>query len=397
VSLLAVWQRAPGAAGRWLGADPGGRPLDALLSGALVPVLVAALATAGAAVAAGVSALRAGTRRALAVAALAAALLDVALVHGRLVPSAPREWFTGVPAVVALARRDRAERLYAVDYLRRATGRTGPSWKPDESKELLARPRWEATALLSQDYPPDGSRWGLPGGYDLHVAQLDSPARFGLGTLVRFRQEDGPALARLLSLGGITHLAARHRAGLEAFGPAASLPTRHAGEVFLMRVPRPRPRVYVVEGARPAPGRALYDALLDPSFDPEREVLLGAGPAAEAHDGAVGEARLASWRPGHLQVAADLDRPGYLVVLEAFDPGWTARVDGRPVEPVPANGIFLGLALGVGRHSVELAYRPRGLAAGASLTVLALAAGALLLARARARETRPRPPGSCAR
>jgi hypothetical protein len=377
--LFALWSQAPAIASRWLGSDPGGRSVESLVAATLAPVLAAALAAALAAVVTLVSALRPRTRSTLAVVMLATAVVDLALVHLRLVPSAPREWFTSVPGVVALAKQDRAERLYVVDYLHRGAGRTGPSWKPEETKEVLARPVWERTGLVNQDYPSDGARWALPGAYDVHVAELDSPARRSLGLLARFHQEDGPVLARLLRIGGVTHLAARHTAGLEAFEPVASVRTPHVGEVFLMRVPRPLPRVYVVEGARTASGRALYDALLDPAFDPEREVVLATGEATAARDGFAAAARLVSWRPGSLTLEAVLNRPGYLVVLEGYDGGWRARVDGQPIEPGIANGVFLGVRLPAGRHRVELSYRPRGLVAGAALSGLALAGGGLLL------------------
>ena len=140
LGLFALWTQAPAIASRWLGADPGGRPVDALLAGTLAPVLVAAVAAALAALLATVSALRPRTRNALVGAALATAVVDLALAHKLLVPSAPRDWFAGVPGVVALAKEDRAERLYLVDYLRRGAGREGPSWKPEESKALMAHP-----------------------------------------------------------------------------------------------------------------------------------------------------------------------------------------------------------------------------------------------------------------
>jgi hypothetical protein len=378
--LLAAWSQLPEMASRWLGPDPAGRPVGSLVAGTLAPVLAAALATALAAALALVSALRPSTRSPLAFAMIATAVVDLAFAHVDLVPAAPRAWFSGVPGIVALAKQDRAERLYLVDYLHRAAGRTGPGWKPEETREFLARPVWERTALLNQDYPADGSRWALPGAYDVHVAELDSPARRSLGVLVRFHQENGPVFARLLRIGGVTHLAARHTAGLEAFEPVASVRTPHAGEVFLLRVPRPLPRAYVVEGARVAAGRALYEALLDPAFDPEREVVLSAGSATSAGDGFAAGVRLVSWRTGRLAIEASLNRPGYLVVQEGYDAGWGARVDGQTARPGSANGVFLAVPLGAGPHHVELAYSPRGLAAGASLSGLALVGGGLLLA-----------------
>ena len=135
VGLFALWSQAPAMASRWLDADPGGRPVDALVAGMLAPVLAAALAASLAAVLAAVSALRPGTRSTLVMAALATAMLDLALAHRHLVPSAPREWFTGVPGVVALAKQDRAERLYAIDYERRRAGRDGTSTGSPRSRK----------------------------------------------------------------------------------------------------------------------------------------------------------------------------------------------------------------------------------------------------------------------
>jgi uncharacterized membrane protein YfhO len=73
----------------------------------------------------------------------------------------------------------------------------------------------------------------------------------------------------------------------------------------------------------------------------------------------------------------DLSAPGYVVVVDAFDPGWRARVDGREAEVLRANVAFRALAVGAGRHAIELRYRPRALVTGLAITafsVLALAA-----------------------
>ena len=165
-----------------------------------------------------------------------------------------------------------------------------------------------------------------------------------------------------------------------------------------MRVPHPLPRVYVVEGVRAAAGRALYDTLLDPTFDPEKEVVLATGPARAARDGFAARPGSCRGVQGHLVLEAGLNRPGHLVVLESFDRGWSAQVDGHPVEVGVANGLFLGVPLGAGQHHVELVYRPRGLLAGAALSGLALAGGGLLLAlratRSKAAAAAPPPGGA---
>lgn len=82
--------------------------------------------------------------------------------------------------------------------------------------------------------------------------------------------------------------------------------------------------------------------------------------------------------PGFWEIAwrSPAPRPATLVVAETWDPGWTARVDGRDVAVQPVDGALLGVPLGGGNSSgrLELRYRPPGIAAGALLSLLALVA-----------------------
>ena len=56
------------------------------------------------------------------------------------------------------------------------------------------------------------------------------------------------------------------------------------------------------------------------------------------------------------------------------DSGWTAELDGKPVETETALGAFLALPVTEGEHTFRLIYCPRGLKIGAVLS----AAGLLL-------------------
>ena len=69
-------------------------------------------------------------------------------------------------------------------------------------------------------------------------------------------------------------------------------------------------------------------------------------------------------------------------------PGWQATVDGRDVPIERVDYLLRGVAVGPGRHTVELAYRPASWRAGrmvSALAALALAA-AVALSRRRARQ-----------
>ncbi|MBL4688010.1 MAG: YfhO family protein [Nannocystaceae bacterium] len=61
-----------------------------------------------------------------------------------------------------------------------------------------------------------------------------------------------------------------------------------------------------------------------------------------------------------LVLRIDAPRPGMLVVLEGYAPGWEATVDGDPTALVRANVIFRAVPVEAGVHQVVLSYHPRG-------------------------------------
>ena len=364
--------------------SPGWDQKAFLLPGVLASVRNAGLLAALAAAVCLAGGLRARPGSILPGVAVLLAVGDLGLAHLHLVPQAPRERFVPTPAVIEAAKGDGVRRLYFFDYRRRRAGRAAPPWKPEESAAFLSLPRAEEVAVLGQEYPPDGSRWDVPGGYETDVAGLESPPRLSLNLLVRFHQEDALVFVRLLRLGGVSHLATRHRLAEASGGLAlrASVETPHLGPVFLYRVPRPLPRAYVVEGIRSAPGPAAYAVLIDPGFDPEREVVLATSGSRPPAPDFSGEALVKSDAPGRVVVEARLNRPGQLVVLEGYDAGWQARVDGAPARVLAGNAIFLSVPLEAGEHRIELGYRPRSVVLGLALSGATLAAVALgLLAR----------------
>jgi hypothetical protein len=121
-------------------------------------------------------------------------------------------------------------------------------------------------------------------------------------------------------------------------------------------------------------GVAAFAALLDPGFDPTREVILSPGPSAAAPPSFSGSSWIAEERPDRLRIEAELTGPGYVVLVDSYDPGWEARVDGRKSPVVRANVAFRAVRVAAGYHVIEYAYRPRAALLGLSLSGLALIA-----------------------
>jgi hypothetical protein len=80
--------------------------------------------------------------------------------------------------------------------------------------------------------------------------------------------------------------------------------------------------------------------------------------------------------------------PGYLRVLESYDPGWRATLNGRPAEVLPADGVFLGIATPRGDVDAVFRYHTPGAAAGQAVSLAGAALLACLLFAAGRRERR---------
>lgn len=188
------------------------------------------------------------------------------------------------------------------------------------------------------------------------------------------------------------YLVTRHTVNLEGLrllsataGPLPDWPTR------LWALPEALPRAYwvgrAVEGERPVDlMRRVFE---DPSFDPQRAVLLpglavsGAAPTDRSAE--AGRARILALAPDAIEVETEAAADGYLVVTDGFAPGWWATVDGRPTPILRANVVFRAVRVAAGRHRIVMRYRPAAIPIGVGLSLLGLAATLAAWARDRSR------------
>lgn len=121
---------------------------------------------------------------------------------------------------------------------------------------------------------------------------------------------------------------------------------------------------------------AIRAALRDPVADVTTDVMLppaarDAVPAGEASDAAsrVEYARESSDR---IRCVVDAGTGGVLRLIESFDPGWHATLDGAAAPIFPAQGALLAVPVPAGRHEVVFTYRTPGATAGAIVSVASL-------------------------
>jgi uncharacterized membrane protein YfhO len=112
--------------------------------------------------------------------------------------------------------------------------------------------------------------------------------------------------------------------------------------------------------------------------DPRREVVLDRDVLLAGRRQTFTEAALVRDTPNRVVLEVDIRHPGYLVLTDAWYPGWSATLDGRGVQILLADLAFRAVALPEpGKHKIVFAYQPVGLRIGivvSGLTVTGLVA-----------------------
>jgi hypothetical protein len=75
---------------------------------------------------------------------------------------------------------------------------------------------------------------------------------------------------------------------------------------------------------------------------------------------------------GQLDVTVTSESPGLLVVTDQYYPGWQVFVDGEQSTLYAVDGIFRGVFLEKGFHSIQFKYRPLSFIIGAIISILSL-------------------------
>ncbi|MFQ5576545.1 MAG: YfhO family protein, partial [Anaerolineae bacterium] len=191
----------------------------------------------------------------------------------------------------------------------------------------------------------------------------------------RYWQQVGPRRSAAYSFLGVKYIIAG-KGGAPADGDIVPVFNADPGiNIYLNRGALPR-ALFVSQAIFAPSHQAAWEALKSPQFNPAATVILEDVPPAWAVNGpADGDARLEwlDYTLHHVSVAVAAGGPGYLVLSDAYFPGWRATVDGRPAPLYRANYAFRAVPVPAGEHVVAFNFKPVSWVIGLALSGLTLA------------------------
>jgi hypothetical protein len=249
---------------------------------------------------------------------------------------------------------------------------------PDDAAAL-------ALALRDTALDNSGAAWGVSHfpGYDPGLS----------GRLRAFWRgaTAGAAGRRVLDLLGVDLVLLP--AGMPALPATTPVAFTRGHESVLLRNDTRRPTAFVatrwvavpeLDGAR--------SAMLGVAADPDEiRVQVASGGAS---GGAITPCATASERPERVTLRCRSDGPGWAVLLDAWELGWTARVDGREARIELADALVRAVAVDPGEHTVVMVYRTPGLRPGAAIAACAWLLALTAAVRSRRRRSPPAVPAA---
>jgi hypothetical protein len=111
---------------------------------------------------------------------------------------------------------------------------------------------------------------------------------------------------------------------------------------------------------------AAWQAIRADEFDPATTVILEGGQPLDTEPAST--VSILSYDLQTISIEVETDQPGYLVVPDAYYPGWEATMDGQPTPIQRANYAFRAVYVPAGKHVVQFVFDPLIWKVGVSLS-----------------------------
>jgi hypothetical protein len=124
------------------------------------------------------------------------------------------------------------------------------------------------------------------------------------------------------------------------------------------------PRAFVVHEIQTAADSELgtqqaLDIMNAADFDPARRaVITGDVEALSAGSDIASIAEIVSYGAERVEIRVDAGAEGYVILTDAYYPGWVATLDGQPATIYRADAMFRAVKVPAGESTVIFEYRP---------------------------------------
>lgn len=135
----------------------------------------------------------------------------------------------------------------------------------------------------------------------------------------------------------------------------------------------PAQRAFLSHNARVVTDEQALAALRDPNYDGALLLADGQEMPTDLGQGLAERVSIPQYEPEHVSLDVQADFQGYVVLTDAWDPGWVAFVDGAAAPIHRADLIFRAVLVNPGQHRVEFIYRPVSFYVGLVLSGIGIA------------------------
>lgn len=135
------------------------------------------------------------------------------------------------------------------------------------------------------------------------------------------------------------------------------------------------PRAFVVNSAQAVSDDQALAIMTSSEFDPFQVVLMEKVPPANLVSDTAdsrGIAQIEDYTSDRVTIRVTSESQGYLVLTDAWYPGWVATIDGINVPILRADYMFRAVAISPGEHQVKFEYQPASFLWGAAISVASL-------------------------
>lgn len=149
-------------------------------------------------------------------------------------------------------------------------------------------------------------------------------------------------------------------------------PVLKDGSVTILENPHVLPRAYFVGNLiQVSTEKDLIEKIEDPSFDPRSTAVI-ISSNFEQSKLPLGQVEDIKYQPNTVSLNVKLKDPGFLVLSDAYDPGWQVKLNDENIKIHQVNGGVKGVFLSAGEHKLVFNYLPQSFVFGKRISLVSL-------------------------